>query len=45
MLYLGYIGVRGEMAGLLLWPAVVVHAALVVLLVGARFKKEKTLVA
>ena len=42
MLYLGYIGVRGEMAGLLLWPAVVVHAVLVVLLVGARFKKEKT---
>jgi hypothetical protein len=45
MLYLGYIGVRGEMAGLLLWPAVVVHAILVVLLVGARFKKEKTQVA
>lgn len=45
MLYLGYLGVRGEMAGLLLWPAVVVHAALVVLLVGARFKKEKTLTA
>ena len=45
MLNLGYIGVRGEMAGLLLWPAVVVHAILVVLLVGARFKKEKTQVA
>jgi hypothetical protein len=41
-LYLGYIGVRGEMAGLLLWPAVVVHVVLVVLLVGARLKKEKT---
>ena len=45
MLYLGYIGVRGEMAGLLLWPAVVAHAILVALLVCARFKKEKTLVA
>ena len=45
LLYLGYIGVRGEMAGSLLWPAVVVHAALVLLLVGARFQKEKTLAA
>jgi hypothetical protein len=41
MLYLGYIGVRGEMAGMLLWPAVVAHAVLVVLLFRARFK-EKT---
>ena len=43
MLYLIYIGVRGEAVGLLLWPAVVVHAVLVVLLVGARFKDRKTL--
>ncbi len=39
MLYLIYVGVRGEEVGLLLWPAVVVHAILVVLLVGARFKR------
>ena len=41
MLYLIYIGVRGEAVGLLLWPAVVAHAILVVLLVGARFKERK----
>ena len=41
MLYLTYVGVRGEMAGLLLWPAVVLHAVLVVLLLRARFKEEK----
>jgi hypothetical protein len=45
MLYLTYIGVRGEAVGVLLWPAVVAHAILVALLVGARFKKEKTLAA
>jgi hypothetical protein len=32
MLYLAYIGVLGESVGLLLWPAVVVHAVLTVLL-------------
>jgi hypothetical protein len=42
MLYLMYIGVRGEAVGLLLWPAVAAHAILVVLLVGARFKEQKT---
>lgn len=42
MMYLIYIGVRGEAVGVLLWPAVVVHAILVVLLVGARFKEQKT---
>jgi hypothetical protein len=42
MLYLIYVGVRGEEVGLLLWPGVVVHAILVVLLVGARFKEHKT---
>ncbi len=42
MLYLTYIGVRGEMVGLLLWPAVVLHAILVVLLLRARFKEERT---
>ena len=42
MLYLMYIGVRGEFAGVLLWPAVVVHAILVVLLFRTRLKEEKT---
>jgi hypothetical protein len=42
MLYFVYIGVRGEAVGLLLWPAVVAHAILVVLLFRARFKEEKT---
>jgi hypothetical protein len=42
MLYLAYIGVRGEMVGSLLWPAVVLHAILVVFLLRERFKKEKT---
>jgi len=41
-LYLIYIGVRGGMIGVLLWPAVVVHAILVVLLVGARFREQTT---
>ena len=35
-LYLVYLGVRGEAVGLLLWPAVVVHAILVLLLLRAR---------
>ena len=41
MLYLTYIGVRGEFAGVLLWPAVVAHAILSAFLVRARFKSEK----
>ena len=45
MLYLIYIGVRGEMVGVILWPAVVVHAILVVLLVGVRFKEQRASVA
>ncbi|MGA3318165.1 MAG: hypothetical protein ABSC64_17215 [Candidatus Korobacteraceae bacterium] len=40
MMYLVYIGVRGEAVGLLLWPAVVAHGVLVVLLLRARFKEE-----
>jgi hypothetical protein len=42
MLYLMYIGVRGEAVGVLLWPAVVAHAILVALLVGARFRRQET---
>ena len=38
MLYLTHIGVRGESVGLLLWPAVVVHAVLTLLLARAWFK-------
>ena len=42
MLCLIYIGVRGGEVGLLLWPGVVVHAILVILLFRERFKEEKT---
>jgi hypothetical protein len=42
MLYFVSVGVRGEAVGLLLWPAVVIHAVLSVLLFRARFKEEKT---
>ncbi len=35
-LYLAYVGVRGQGSGVLLWPAVVVHAILIVLLLRAR---------
>ncbi|HTO43767.1 MAG TPA: hypothetical protein VML56_06795 [Burkholderiales bacterium] len=38
-LYLVYVGVGGAAVGVLLWPAVVAHAILVVLLLHARFKK------
>jgi hypothetical protein len=34
-LYLGYIGFVGIFAGLLLWPAVVLHAILTAILAGA----------
>ena len=34
-LYLGYLGIRGEWVGPLLWPAVVLHAVLTFLLAGA----------
>jgi hypothetical protein len=43
MLYLGYVGVIGAM-GILLWPAVVVHAALSFLLVRL-WRKEQRLPA
>ena len=38
MLYLIVVGLGGT-AGILLWPAVVVHAVLVMLLVAARFRE------
>jgi hypothetical protein len=40
MLYLAYIGIVGS-AGILLWPAVAVHAALSILLVRARWKEQR----
>jgi hypothetical protein len=42
ILFLIYIGVRGEEVGLLLWPAVVIHAVLIVLLGGAWLKQRET---
>ena len=41
MLYLIYIGVRGEWVGLLLRPAVLLHAVLTLLLARAWFKTRK----
>ena len=38
MLYLGTLGIGGEWAGILLWPAIVVHAVVTILLVWAWFK-------
>jgi hypothetical protein len=40
--YLAYVGIRGEWAGPLLWPAVVVHAVLTLLLAGAWLKTRQT---
>jgi len=39
-LYLAYLGIRGEWVGVLLWPAVVVHAILTILLVRAWLKDQ-----
>jgi hypothetical protein len=36
-IYLFYVGVRGELVGLMLWPAAVVHAGLTVILARVRF--------
>jgi hypothetical protein len=41
MLYLSYIGVRGEWIGPLLWPAVVLHAVLTFLLTRVWFKPHE----
>ena len=40
-LYLGHIGLKGEFVGLLLWPAVVLHAVLTVLLARIWFKQQR----
>ena len=41
-LYLAYLGLSGEWVGSLLWPAVVVHAILTILLVRARLNNQRT---
>jgi len=40
-LYLAYVGLKGEWVGSLLWPVVVVHVALTILLVWAWFTERK----
>ena len=40
-LYLAYLGVAGGLGGLLLWPAVVLHAVLSVLLARAWFENKQ----
>jgi hypothetical protein len=42
MLYLIYLGIRGEWVGLLLWPGAAVHAIIVILLGGAWLKQRKS---
>jgi hypothetical protein len=39
--YLAYVGIRGEWVGPLLWPAVVVHAVLTLLLARAWFTSRQ----
>lgn len=36
--YLGFLGIRGDRVGLLLWPAVALHVALTLLLVRERLR-------
>ena len=43
-LYLLYLGIGGEWVGRLLWPAVVLHGALTLLLAGTWFRARKTAV-
>jgi hypothetical protein len=40
MLYLGYLGIEGHMVGILLWPAVVLHATFVILVGRVWFLTE-----
>ena len=40
-LYLGYVGLGGGFTGILLWPAVVLHAVLTVLLARLWFKSRE----
>jgi hypothetical protein len=40
-IYLGYLGVAGQLVGILLWPAVVLHAVLLILLGRAKLVASK----
>ena len=40
--YLAYVGIAGGLTGILLWPAVVVHAILAALLTGASMRDSET---
>jgi hypothetical protein len=40
-LYLAYVGIAGDMSGLLLWPAVVLHAILTAILAWASTGNKK----
>ncbi len=40
-LYLAYLGIRGEWVGPVLWPALVLHAVLTLLLARAWFKPQE----
>jgi hypothetical protein len=40
-LYLLYVAIIGEWTGVLLWPAIVLHAVLTLLLARARFKPQE----
>jgi hypothetical protein len=42
MLYLAYLGIVGDLSGILLWPAVVLHAILTVLLARALIRDKGT---
>ncbi len=42
MLYLAYVGLVGGLAGILLWPAVVLHAILTALLIRALRTERET---
>jgi hypothetical protein len=41
-LYLAYVGIAGSLAGILLWPAVVLHVILTALLVRASTSDRET---
>jgi hypothetical protein len=41
-LYLAYLGFAGGLSGILLWPAVVLHAVLSVLLARAWFENKQS---
>lgn len=41
-LYLAYLGIRGEWVGVLLWPAVAIHAILTFVLTRAWLKDQQT---